>query len=317
MPESLTNLLNDPEIGHLLFILLSAGAAALFGVLVVQMGYEMFSPVRYRVRQLTNPKGQKRPPRRYLTLKKTVVSLAQFFTPKKGKEVAKIQTQLEYVGYVHPNALKLFFGSKFLLSLFAAGVAYIALGFMPEYGDSKRLIIIGGAGFAGMVLPNKVLEHYCAKRLNILRKGFPDSLDLLLVCVEAGLGLNAAIQRVSAELIISHPELSLQYARVNEEIQVGVDRVKALKNFAVRTQLEDAENLVNLLSQSIKYGTSIAETLRIFAAELRDKRVQAAEEQAAMVGTKLIFPLVLCIFPAFFIVIVGPAVLGVMKALAS
>ncbi|MGB0845100.1 MAG: type II secretion system F family protein [Thiolinea sp.] len=317
MPELLNNLLNDPEMSRLLITLLSGGAAAIVGIMLVQIIYDRFSPASYRVKQLTNPNGQKNPPRQYLTLKKLTVSLAQFFTPKKGKEVTKIQTQLEYAGYTNPNALKLFFGSKFLLSLLAVGIAYIALDFFPEYTDSKRFIAIGAAGFVGMIIPNKILEHYCDKRLNTLRKAFPDSLDLLLVCVEAGLGLNAAIQRVSAELTISHPELSLQYARVNEEIQVGVDRVKALKNFANRTQLEDAENLVNLLAQSMKYGTSIAETLRIFAAELRDKRIQSAEEQAAMVGTKLIFPLVLCIFPAFFIVIVGPAVLGVMKALAS
>lgn len=317
MPELLNNLLNDPEMSRLLITLLSGGGAAIVGIMLVQIIYDRFSPASYRVKQLTNPNGQKNPPRQYLTLKKLTVSLAQFFTPKKGKEVTKIQTQLEYAGYTNPNALKLFFGSKFLLSLLAVGIAYIALDFFPEYTGSKRFIAIGAAGFVGMIIPNKILEHYCDKRLNTLRKAFPDSLDLLLVCVEAGLGLNAAIQRVSAELTISHPELSLQYARVNEEIQVGVDRVKALKNFANRTQLEDAENLVNLLAQSMKYGTSIAETLRIFAAELRDKRIQSAEEQAAMVGTKLIFPLVLCIFPAFFIVIVGPAVLGVMKALAS
>ncbi len=315
--ELSNDLMNDPEMGRLLFILFSAGAAAIVGILLVQAAYEMFSPASYRVKQLTNPTGQKNPPRRYHTLKKFAVSLAQLFTPKKGKEVAKIRTQLEYVGYTHPNALKLFFGSKFLLSLLGAGLAYIVLSFMPDYSSSRRLIAICTAGFTGMVIPNKILEYYCNKHLNTLRKAFPDSLDLLLVCVEAGLGLNAAIQRVANELAVSHPDLSSQYARVNEEIQVGVDRVRALKNFAVRTQLEDAENLVNLLAQSVKYGTSIAETLRIFAAELRDKRVQSAEEQAAMVGTKLIFPLVLCIFPAFFIVIVGPAVLGVMKALAS
>jgi tight adherence protein C len=129
--------------------------------------------------------------------------------------------------------------------------------------------------------------------------------------------LNAAIQRVADELTISHPLLAEQYAMINEEIRIGVDRVEALRNLAVRTGLKDAENLVNLLAQSMKYGVSVVETLRIFSSELRLKRMQRAEEKAAMVGTKLIFPLVLCIFPAFFIIIVGPAVIGVINALSQ
>ena len=316
MTEQFTNLISDPEISRLLIIVLSGGAAAIIGVLLVQLGYEVFSPARLRVRQLSAASSQRKRFHGRQQIQRLVVSIAQSLTPKKGKEVLKIAQQLEYVGYTHPNALKLFFGGKFLLGIAAAGSTYIFSQLVQGYSISQVAIAVGIAGFVGLLIPNKILEKRCDARLKIYRKGFPDSLDLLLVCVEAGLGLNAAIQRISLELAINHPLLSEQYARVNEEIRVGVDRVTALKNFAERTQLEDADNLVSLLAQSMKYGTSISETLRVFAAELRDKRIQNAEEQAAMVGTKLIFPLVLCIFPAFFIVIVGPAVLGVMKALA-
>lgn len=315
MPEQFDNFINNPEISRLLIVLLSGGAAAIVGVLLVQFGYEVFSPARLRVRQLSVDSSQKKVFQGRRVLQGFAVFIAQTLTPKKGKEVLKIASQLEYAGYTHPSALKLFFGGKFLSGTIVAGLTYIASQFVQGYSVMEIGIAVGVAGFFGLLLPNKILEKNCDARLQTYRKGFPDSLDLLLVCVEAGLGLNAAIQRVSTELVINHPLLAEQYARVNEEIRVGVDRVQALKNFAERTQLEDADNLVSLLAQSMKYGTSISETLRVFAAELRDKRVQLAEEQAAMVGTKLIFPLVLCIFPAFFIVVVGPAVLGVMKAL--
>ena len=316
MTDQLNTFISDPQISRLMLTLLIGGAAAIVGVLLVQFGYELFSPARLRVKQLSATSTSIKQSQSRLLIERMAVFIAQSLTPKKGKEVSKIRQQLNYAGYTQPSAVKLFFGIKFLLGLSLAGVTYLASHFFDEYSSAQITVAVGIAGFIGMVFPNKILEHRCDIRLNTYRKGFPDSLDLLLVCVEAGLGLNAAIQRISIELVINHPLLSEQYARVNEEIRVGVDRVTALKNFAERTQLEDADNLVSLLAQSMKYGTSIADTLRVFAGELRDKRIQSAEEQAAMVGTKLIFPLVLCIFPAFFIVIVGPAVLGIMKSLS-
>ena len=140
-------------------------------------------------------------------------------------------------------------------------------------------------------------------------------MDLLVVCVEAGLGLAAAIQRVADELAISHPELASELFIVNAEIRAGVERVRALQGLADRTGLDDIRGLVSLLAQSLRFGTSVAETLRVYSDEFRDKRMQRAEEQAAMIGTKLIFPLVLFLFPSFFLVMIGPAILGVLAAL--
>lgn len=311
------DLLNEPKTVRWLFIAFSGGAAALLSIVVVHLGYELFSPSSRRIKQLRGTTTDKSRMQPFLQwLKHTSVDIAKLFTPTKGREVNRISDQLEFIGYTQPNALKLFFGSKFLLGSIAGVLMYLVARYFPDYSPFQVMIACGTASFIGMLIPNKVLERLCQKRRDLYRRGFPDSLDLLLVCVEAGLGLNAAILRVSKELVVSHPLLSEQYTVVNEEIRVGIDRVQALRNFAARTQLEDAENLVSLLAQSMKYGTSVAETLRVYAAELRDKRIQSAEEQAAMIGTKLIFPLVLCIFPSFFIVIIGPAILGVMKALS-
>jgi len=166
-------------------------------------------------------------------------------------------------------------------------------------------------------LPNYLLSKELARRMRLLRNGFPDALDLLVVCVESGLGLGPAIQRVAEEINVSHPELSLDLATVNAEMRAGMPREEALKNLADRTGLPDIRGLVGLLVQSMRFGTSVADALRIYSEEFRDKRMQAAEEQAAKIGTRMIFPLVLCMFPVFFVVAVGPAALRIIDAFST
>jgi len=167
------------------------------------------------------------------------------------------------------------------------------------------------------MLPNFVISHLCSKRLRKLRHGFPDALDLMVVCVESGLGLTAAFQRVATELAVSYPELAQELDLVNVEIRAGVSRVDALKGLADRTGLDDIKGLVSLLIQSMKFGTSIAETLRVYSDEFRDRRMQLAEEKAAKMGTKMVFPLIVCMFPAFFLVAIGPAVLRLMTVFSG
>jgi tight adherence protein C len=146
-------------------------------------------------------------------------------------------------------------------------------------------------------------------RIKKLRDGFPDALDLLVVCVESGLGLTAAIQRVADELGVSHEELAMELSLVSAETRAGMERSKALRNLAERSGLDDIRGLVSMLIQAMRFGTSIADTLRVYSEEFRDRRMQKAEEQAAKIGTKLLFPLVFCLFPSFFLVAIGPAIL--------
>jgi tight adherence protein C len=151
-------------------------------------------------------------------------------------------------------------------------------------------------------------------RHKLLRDGFPDALDLLNVCVESGLGLAQALQRVADELDVSHPELASEIAQVTAQMRAGVDRETALRGLATRTGLDDVRGLVSLLAQTLRFGTGISDALRVYSDEFRDKRMQRAEEAAAKIGTKLIFPLVLCLFPSFFVVAIGPAMIRLSEA---
>jgi tight adherence protein C len=240
--------------------------------------------------------------------------VARFVLPTKETEVSQVKQQLTHAGFRGPNALMIYYATKTSLAISMPAVVFIAAPFFPGIDTRILLFFAMAASFTGLMAPNVFLEHAVKKRKRLLRNGFPDALDLLVVCVESGLGLATAIQRVSDEIAISHPELAEELALVNAQVRAGVDRVDALKHLAQRTGLEDIRGLVALLAQSMRFGTSVADTLRVYSEEFRDKRMQAAEEQAAKIGTKLIFPLVTCLFPSFFIVAVGPAILKVMIA---
>jgi tight adherence protein C len=190
----------------------------------------------------------------------------------------------------------------------------VSVNWLPRIGTTSILIYAMFASGIGLLGPNIVLQRMLENRMKALRNGFPDALDLLVVCVESGLGLAAAIQRVAEELEVSHPELAFELLLVNAEIRVGMPRERALKNLADRTGLEDIRGLVALLVQTMRFGTGVADALRVYAEEFRDKRTQKAEEQAAKMGTMLVFPLVLFMFPIFFIVAIGPAVLRIIDA---
>lgn len=178
------------------------------------------------------------------------------------------------------------------------------------------LLALMGAG-VGFLVPPVIADMAEAKRKRALSVGFPEALDLLVACTEAGMGLNAAFLRVAEQMVFSHPAIAHQFNLVNYEIRGGVDRYEALKNLANRTGLDSVRSLCSILSQSMRFGTSISETLRVFAEDLRDRRMQAAEEAAAKIGTKMIFPLITCLFPAFFIIAIGPAVLGAIRVLTQ
>lgn len=230
------------------------------------------------------------------------------FLPSQAEERGKMERKLMYAGLRSANALPLFYAVKTGLALLFLLAVLVAVAWLPQWSVSKIIFCAMFGAFLGLVIPNMVLDHMVERRQKRLRDGFPDALDLLVVCVEAGLGLTAALQRVSDELKFSHPELGAEFARVTAEMRAGVERDAALKGLAWRTGLEDIRGLVSLLIQTLKFGTSIGETLRVYSEEFRDKRMQRAEELAAKIGTKLIFPLVFCLFPSFFVVAIGPAV---------
>lgn len=280
------------------------------GISVIVFG--VTNPVRRRLGLLTDT--EKSGGTTVLKLMTALGPVAAFALPKEDLERHKTQQDLYRAGFRSPQALQTFFALKAVLTVVLAAIVLGASRFVPELPAQRLMLYAALAAFTGLMLPNYVLSKTLAKRMRLLRNGFPDALDLLVVCVESGLGLGPAIQRVAEEISVSHPELSTELAMVNAEMRAGMQREDALKNLADRTGLPDIRGLVALLVQSMRFGTSVADALRIYSEEFRDKRMQAAEEQAAKIGTRMIFPLVLCMFPVFFIVAVGPAALRIIDS---
>jgi tight adherence protein C len=242
--------------------------------------------------------------------------LSRRLLPGKDWERSPVRAKLVHAGFRSDSAGQTFFAIKVLLALSSFTLALFVTRLFPQLEARQILLYAAGAAFVGLILPDMVLERLVRRRKRAIRNGFPDALDLLVVCVEAGLGLSAALQRVARELDVSHPELSEELNLVNVEIRAGVNRMDALRGLANRTGLDEIRGLVALLDQSVRFGSSIADTLRVYSEEFRDKRMQLAEEMAAKIGTKMIFPLTFFLWPGFFLIAVGPAVLKVLEALS-
>ncbi len=278
-------------------------------------------PVRRRVAAATaaGAGASSQPSDRQLPfdLQKWIKPVAKYVLPSKSEEESATRRNLIQAGFRGPNAVTQFYAAKAALALVFPVFVLFAIRFTPTIPVSQIFFAVVFAGFLGVRLPDFVVGRIRTKRIKRLRDGFPDSLDLLVVCVESGLGLIPAIERVAREIEISHEDLAHEYALVTAEIRAGVERPAALKNLGTRSGLEDINGLVALLIQTIRFGTSVADALRVYSEEFRDKRMQKAEEQAAKIGTKMIFPMVFCFFPSFFIVAIGPAVMRIVAAFQS
>jgi tight adherence protein C len=234
--------------------------------------------------------------------------------PKFFKEAGATAKKLMMAGYRSPSAVSVFFGIKValilvtLLAVFLSGV----LNTMPQENVFIILVVCLGGGY---ILPDFVLSMRVTARQEKIQLALPDALDLLVVCVEAGLGLDQAILKSSEELRVTHPDICDEFNLVSLELRAGKPRREALKNLADRTGVEDLSGLVSMLIQTDKFGTSIAQSLRIHSDALRTKRRQRAEEKAHKVSVKLVFPLVFLIFPAMFVVILGPGIIKIMNQL--
>jgi len=294
-----------------LFVLLAGGTVFCLGFAIVSIFFGAKDPLRRRLLAAAEGKaslsaeGSK--PKRDLT--GMINPVAKYVLPQDGEERAKASNDLIHAGFRTDKSLPYFYAIKSLLALGLPLVVFVVTRWLPDWTTGTVVFAMLFAAFIGVIIPNIILQKIKDNRLKKLRNGFPDALDLLVVCVEAGLGLGAAIDRVARDLDVSHPELAEELRLVNVEMRAGVERPAALRNLAERSGLADIRGLVGLLVQTMRFGTSVADALRVYSEEFRDKRMQKAEEQAAKIGTKLIFPLVTCLFPAFFIVAVGPAVL--------
>ena len=309
-----TDFLGDAELANWLVLITVGVAFFLFAVSLVFLINSIFSPFKRRLRAIAGIK-------KTAIKKESSVSdsfgkkVNPVFLPKDDKEVSKIRSKLIQAGYREKNAVPNFFAIKTIAAIVLPGIIIAIAPFIPEIALKDIIVYAMIAAGIGVFGPNIVLEKMLGNRQKKIQQGFPDTLDLLVVCVEAGLGFDVAIRRISHELRHSHPVIAEEFGIVSAEIGAGVDRIEALKHFADRTGLNDIQGFVALLSQSIRFGTSIGDTLRIYSEDFRDKRTQKAEELAAKVSTKMIFPMVLCFFPSFFVVAGGPIVLKVMDVL--
>jgi tight adherence protein C len=229
--------------------------------------------------------------------------------PKSPSEMSKLQLRLVHAGFRRQDAIVVFLGIR-------AGCALAVFAVMaaPFLFRATIPMALGGAGF-GYLLPGIVLARMAKRRQHRIRLATPDALDLLVVSVEAGLGLDQALQRVGEELTTVHPALSEDLRLINFELRAGKPRAEALHNLAARTGVDDLTSLVAILVQTDKFGTSVAQALRVYSDVLRTKRRQRAEEAAAKTAVKMVFPLVICIFPAIWIVTLGPAAIKFVQVL--
>jgi tight adherence protein C len=229
--------------------------------------------------------------------------------PRSPKELGTLRVRLMQAGFRRDEALTLFFGLRAALAMVLFGLCASPLIIRPNLAFA-----LGGAT-AGYLLPTMLLKRKVRRRQHRIRLSLADALDLLVVSVEAGLGLDQAIQRVGEELKKPYPDLADEFRLLNLELRAGKGRTEALRNLAERTGVDDLTSLVAMLIQTDKFGTSISQSLRVFSETLRTKRRQRAEEAAAKTGVKMVFPLVFCIFPAIWVVTIGPAAIKFIKVL--
>jgi tight adherence protein C len=242
----------------------------------------------------------------------TLPKIGTPFVPSDIEERTKLQTRLIHAGLYSSQAMVVFLGVKVFLMFFPTlvGVTAASLGLITmQYG------LIGGASCAilGTIGPSFWLDRKKANRQSTFRRALPDALDVLVICLEGGLSLPGSLKRLATELRTAHPTLSTELNIVQREIQMGRSSGEALRKMGERTDLEEVRSLASVILQAEKFGASLVKSLRVHSETLRTKRMQRAEEMAQTAGTKVLFPTVLFILPAMFVVILGPAIIHVME----
>jgi len=299
-----------PDIG------LSATLVAVFAFVALVTGalaysvLERRSPARRRVEALGPAAAGASPGSRLDAIQEPLpeaLRKIQTFIPRSPAHMSRLQRRLARAGY-HRTAHAVWYNLAQIGFAVAGGLLPILiLGW-----ESGRVLAVLGV-IVGFLVPSVVVERRIKNRQKHIRNGLPDALDLFIVCLEAGLSLDQAILKSAQELRPAHPDLAEELRMVNVETRAGKPRLEALKNFAKRTQVDDVRALVAMLVQTDRFGTSVALALRTHAEESRTKRRQRAEENAAKIGVKMVFPLVFCLFPAFFVVMIGPAVIRLIE----
>jgi tight adherence protein C len=308
-------------------LLLLISVSVFFGVLVIGGGAWSYMQSRQKVhdwsirakgQSLSQSASQKKEDQPNLKNQgmRFLEQLGQVNKPKNQVGTSRLRASLATAGYRSQRALGIFLGTRIFLAILL-GVGFLIFGSGILDGKEAIYFPIGLIGFmmVGFYGPQLWLRNTMSKRKERLVKGFPDALDLMVVCVEAGLGLDQAISRVGHEVKAGHPDLGEEFLLLNLELRAGLSREQGLRNLVSRTDLDDIRSLVALLIQTDRFGTSIGQALRVHSDSMRLKRRLKAEERGAQLPVKLMVPLILFIFPALMVVIIGPGAITLFRNL--
>jgi tight adherence protein C len=291
-----------PLVGIFISVALAAGA-------VTSMVLARTAPVRRRLEPTGTPQGPSLLDSLFGFFRTTRNQTRQLAKVPRGSstKVTRLQRRLEAAGWKDPDA-----ASYFSLAEIATPVVtgLLPLALLGREGWLLAIVL----AVAGYLLPDLVLTRAIRRNQKAIQNGLPDAIDLIVVCVEAGSSLDQALMRASEELEIAIPALAAELRIVTNEIRAGKPRIEAFQGLARRSDVEDVRALVTMLTQTDRFGTSIAQALRTHATTSRTKRRQRAEERAAKVGVKLVFPLALCLVPALYVVVLGPVVVRILRA---
>lgn len=294
-----------------------------FGIvcLLAWVALVLFAPLalRERLRRFLGQRDGQEPGVRWIERVASVARpLTRLSIPEEGWEKSTLRTRFMNAGWRHPSAPTLYFASKTALALLVPALSAPLLVLYGRGLDGGKVLVILLLGAAvGYYAPNMVLERLIRRRRREIFETIPDALDLLTVCVEAGLSLERALVKVAAEIHIKSVVLAQELQLVLMEMRAGFSKEKALRNFALRSGVDDVDTLVAMLIQSERFGTSVGDSLRVHAENLRHKRRVMAEETAAKIGLKLLFPLIFCIFPTLLMVLLGPAGIQISRTLGA
>jgi tight adherence protein C len=241
---------------------------------------------------------------------------ASFLEPQNAEELSAMELKLRQAGYSSKDAVRFFHFAQMALGLIglAAGLFYVYVMNADFKFDTQAMVIrIIGPGAAGYMLPKYWVTRRIAERKEQIEAGFPDSLDMMLVCVEAGQSLDQSIVRVASELQASYPQLAFEFEIVAQEMKAGKDKEKVLRDMGTRCGVQDISSFVTVMIQSAAFGTSIAEALRVYASEMRDKRVMRAEEAANKLPVKMTLATMMLTVPPLLLILVGPSIKNIMN----